>query len=63
MFFVQCSCGAKSEIKLSDILSGVGNSKEIVVEGKVDIVIGDYELINVYCSECEMDLINKEKNI
>jgi hypothetical protein len=63
MFFVHCPCGAKSEIKLSDILINVGNSKEIVVEGEVDIVIGDYELINVYCSKCELDLINNEKNV
>lgn len=63
MFVVQCSCGAKSDIKLSDIIRNVGKRNDVIVEGEVDIVIGDYELINVYCSRCGLELNKKEENV
>ncbi|WP_088363161.1 hypothetical protein [Bacillus cereus] len=62
MFFVECSCGAKSKIQLTEAIDQGRKGKEIVVDGEVDIVIGDYELLNVYCSSCETELKDKEKN-
>ncbi|MGN5650848.1 hypothetical protein [Bacillus sp. Brlt_9] len=61
MFYVECSCGAKSKIELSEVIGEGRKGKEIVVDGEVDIVIGDYELLNVYCSSCEVELNDKEK--